>query len=193
MATADLFCFSHLPWSPARQRLLVPFARERRVFFVEAPVFGATRDRLTELQVAANIWRVPPRLCGTPDATAQTRAIGQLLMELCERRNIVNPVQWHLTPTTLALASHLPRSLVVYDAIDDVSRPAQLESPGCRAGDGATLIALDAPAHGWRDARVERLQTLMRDTENSMGASMRRVSQEHTRASSSALRGLASA
>ena len=40
----DLVCFSHLRWDFVYQRpqhLMSRFARERRVFFIEEPVFGS--------------------------------------------------------------------------------------------------------------------------------------------------------
>ena len=64
----DLVCYSHLRWDFVFQRpqqLLSRFARRRRVFFIEEPLFG---DRGPALDVSprdANVFVVAPQL---PDA-----------------------------------------------------------------------------------------------------------------------------
>ena len=45
----DLLCFSHLRWDFVFQRpqhLMIRFARERRVFYIEEPVIGSGPARL---------------------------------------------------------------------------------------------------------------------------------------------------
>ena len=173
MATADLFCFSPQRFNSGLHTLLAPFARERRVFFVEAPTFHAAEDGLKELQVAANIWRVPPRLRSETTPAEQMTSIGRLLAELCERQSIVSPVHWHLTPTTLPLAAHLPRSLVVYDCIDELC--ASPERLAAQPHKRAALFAVDAAAHAFRQSIIDRMQRLMKGAEASESPSTRRL------------------
>ncbi len=192
MAIADLFCFSPIRWSSGFHGLLASFARERRVFFVEAPSFGGSHDGIKELQVAANIWRVAPRLCAAEsESSEQTAIVGRLLAEMCERRGIVAPVHWHLTPTTLPLASCLPRSLVVYDRIDELSRSLQqprlalasaAASPsGSPARKRPPLYSVNATPHGWREATVDRMQRLMSEAESAAFPSPRRLARAEPR------------
>src|SRR5262245_53574687 len=78
----DIVCLSRLRWDFARQRpqhLMSLSARERRVFFVEEPVFGSTVPGLDIRRRACGVFVVTPRLReGSDDAEAP--AIAQRLL-----------------------------------------------------------------------------------------------------------------
>src|SRR5437016_2508006 len=65
-STHDLLCLSHLRWNFVHQRpqhLMTRFARERRVFFFEEPIFTSTNVmRLDISEQAENLWIVVPVL-----------------------------------------------------------------------------------------------------------------------------------
>ena len=173
MSVADLFCFSPLRFNAAMRALTGPFARDRRVFFVEAPHYGARQDGLSEQRVGNNLWRITPRLMSEQEAPAQMATIGRLLLDLCERHTIVAPAHWHLTPVTLPLAAQLPRSLVVYDSIDEMVRPANVEHLDAERAHAATFSA-DANAHAWREAAFARMHRFVTEAENAAAPTPRR-------------------
>jgi UDP-galactopyranose mutase len=119
----DLVCLSHLRWDFVYQRpqhLLSRCATERRVFFVEEPVFdGPTgidvRKRADGLHVA-----VPhlPRDIAPATAAASQR---MLLDEMFALHGIGDHALWYYTPMALPFSRHLSPLAVVYDCMDELS------------------------------------------------------------------------
>src|SRR5262245_22226645 len=73
--TPDLICLSHLRWDFVYQRpqhLLSRAAKERRVFFVEEPIFGDSGPRLDINPRDSGVWVVVPHL---PHGLNETEAI----------------------------------------------------------------------------------------------------------------------
>jgi UDP-galactopyranose mutase len=120
---SDLICFSHLRWNFVFQRpqhLMTRFARERRVFFIEEPRFGATDARL-DVTTAHGVTVAVPCLPDGLDASAVERLQRRLVNELVEQRRIRRPVLWFLTPLAWPIARDLAASAVVYDCMDELS------------------------------------------------------------------------
>ncbi len=118
----DLVCFSHLRWSFVFQRpqhLLSRYARERRVFYVEEPVFtDDSGDRLEVAKSAEGVHVVVPHLShATPDPEA---AQATLLSGLFEREAISRYVLWYYTPMALPLGRDLTPLATVYDCMDQL-------------------------------------------------------------------------
>ena len=71
----EIVCLSRLRWDFAGQRaqhLMSRSARERRVFFVEEPVFGATVPGLNIRRGDCGVFVVTPHMCeGADDAEAR--------------------------------------------------------------------------------------------------------------------------
>src|SRR5215468_7726079 len=82
----DIICLSRLRWDFAGQRprrLMSRSARERRVFFVEEPVFGSTVPGLDIRRSDGGVFVVTPRLReGSDDAEAPAVEQALLLDEL---------------------------------------------------------------------------------------------------------------
>lgn len=120
----DLVCLSHLRWGFVYQRpnhLMARAARERRVFFVEEPVFGVGPARMEVNHVAAALFVCVPHLPeGTEGRDAEARQ-RSLLHDLMRARGIERPGLWFYTPMTLPLAEGVDASLVVYDCMDELS------------------------------------------------------------------------
>lgn len=129
----DLICLSHLRWNFVFQRpqhLMSRFARARRVFFVEEPVFDSAQPHL---QVAVcphtNVHVVTPHLNADVNPT---RILGDLLKNMIVENGIDKPVVWYYTPMAMEF---FPRSVqtsaVVYDCMDELTMfrgaPQQLE------------------------------------------------------------------
>jgi hypothetical protein len=120
----DLICLSHLRWDFVFQRpnhLMMRCARERRVFFLEEPLFDADQPYLSVREVAPQLFVVTPRL--TSDTRGEAVIVSQkrALQELVESAHIQRPILWFYTPMALAFANDLPASLVVYDCMDELS------------------------------------------------------------------------
>src|SRR4051812_42967175 len=81
----DLVCFSHLRWDFVFQRpqhLLTRFARERRVFFIEEPIFSDDSNRLDVSYREDNLYVVVPRFS---HETAHSGRVESTLKELLDR------------------------------------------------------------------------------------------------------------
>jgi UDP-galactopyranose mutase len=119
----DLLCFSHLRWDFVYQRpqhLMSRFARDRRVFYVEEPVFGADEPRLEIRRQADGVAVVVPHL---PYAEpGQAEAMQRRLVDgLIADEGIGAHVAWFYTPMALGVAGHLRPRVTVFDCMDELS------------------------------------------------------------------------
>jgi UDP-galactopyranose mutase len=123
-AICDVVCLSHLRWGFVYQRpnhLMSRWARERRVLFVEEPLFDARTPRATLREAAPNLWTVVPHLpAGTPPRHAEGE-LRQLLDGVLERSHVRSPLLWFYSPMALAFARHLDAAVTVYDCMDELS------------------------------------------------------------------------
>jgi UDP-galactopyranose mutase len=120
----DLVCLSHLRWNFVFQRpqhLLSRFAKERRVFFFEEPVFGKGRARLQVTRSPEGVWVAVPHLPEGMDERSVLDAQQALLDELFHRHAVKRYVTWYYTPMALGFTRHLKPSAVVYDCMDELS------------------------------------------------------------------------
>jgi glycosyltransferase involved in cell wall biosynthesis len=120
----DLLCFSHLRWNFVFQRpqhLMTRCAAERRVFFMEEPVFGDVATPRLDIEQADGVEVVTPQLPhGFDDATIIS-VQRHLLDELMQRARITDFVAWYYTPMPLAFTDHLRPLATVYDCMDELS------------------------------------------------------------------------
>jgi len=96
------------------------FARNRRVFFVEEPVFGEGGPSLKmTVCPTTGVTVVTPLL---PNDTERTSTLKRLISELVVKERIVKPVAWFYTPmATEFFPRDLATSAVVYDCMDELS------------------------------------------------------------------------
>jgi glycosyltransferase involved in cell wall biosynthesis len=119
----DLICLSHLRWNFVFQRpqhLMSRFARQRRVFFVEEPLYG---DSAVQLDVricpSTKVCILTPRLQNDRD---QNGVLHDLLLNFAEREGINCPVAWFYTPMAITFfPMTLTPAAVVYDCMDQLS------------------------------------------------------------------------
>jgi len=121
----DLVCFSHLRWDFVFQRpqhLLRRAARDRRVFFVEEPIFdnGTMRLDITEREggVQVVVPHLPKGLCSQ---VAHDAVLRDLVLHLIDKKNLVDYIAWYYTPMALSFTSDLNPSAVIYDCMDELS------------------------------------------------------------------------
>jgi UDP-galactopyranose mutase len=121
----DLVCLSHLRWDFVYQRpqhLLSRFAKERRVFFVEEPIFkdGPMHLEVTERECGVRV--VVPRL---PKELVSEGALDSVQRGMIDRlfaeHNIDNYFLWYYTPMARVWTKHLQPAAIVYDCMDELS------------------------------------------------------------------------
>lgn len=121
----DLVCFSHLRWDFVYQRpqhLLSRAALDRRVFFIEEPIFinGSVRHEIHERDNGVRV--VVPYL---PEGLRSDVAIAAMMKEMTQRlfqqEAIADYVFWYYTPMALMFTDHLKPRASVYDCMDELS------------------------------------------------------------------------
>ena len=121
----DLVCLSHLRWDFVYQRpqhLLSRFAKERRVFYVEEPVFEEglmhleVRERDCGVRVV--VPHLPKEMVGEEALEAIQRA---MMIRLFTEQNITDHVLWYYTPMAVPWTRHLEPLATVYDCMDELS------------------------------------------------------------------------
>lgn len=120
----DLLCFSHLRWDFVFQRpqhLLTRCARQRRVFYVEEPVFDADVARMEVRLEESGVHVVVPHLPEADRADGGVSSQRRLLLELCQGYALKDYVLWFYTPMPLPAASELSPLATVYDCMDELS------------------------------------------------------------------------
>jgi UDP-galactopyranose mutase len=123
-----LLCFSHLRWDFVFQRpqqLMSRFAQDMTVVYWEEPV-EIGEDEAPMLRVRAaedhpNVRIVVPHLPSGLDEEAQTAALKRLLDAYSA--GLSRPiVAWYYTPMMLPFSRDLDASVVVFDAMDELSK-----------------------------------------------------------------------
>jgi len=121
-ADYDLICFSHLRWDFVYQRpqhLLSRFAKERRVFFVEEPLFHEHASTLDISPREDGLVVVKPYLEHGADVDA---AMPGLIDRLIAENNITDYVSWYYTPMMTAWTAHLKPKAIVFDVMTNCRR-----------------------------------------------------------------------
>lgn len=121
----DLICFSHLRWDFVYQRpqhLLKRSARDRRVFFVEEPIFDNGSMRIEIHERETNLKVVVPHLPqGLRSEVAKTAVLHDMVQRLLVDNNIQQYLAWYYTPMALDFTRHLRPLAVIYDCMDELS------------------------------------------------------------------------
>jgi UDP-galactopyranose mutase len=122
---ADLVCLSHLRWDFVYQRpqhLLSRCAKQRRVFFVEEPIFIQGPSRLEVSQREDGVYVVVPHLPEGLSSEVSVEAIQQAMIDrLFAEHQIRDYVLWYYTPMALGWTRHLKPLVTVYDCMDELS------------------------------------------------------------------------
>jgi UDP-galactopyranose mutase len=122
---ADLVCFSHLRWDFVYQRpqhLLTRCAKDRRVFFVEEPVFGNGSMQLEVRECQSGVRVVVPHLPnGLDSEVARTAVLKEMIQRLFVSNNIRDYLLWYYTPMALSFTDQLKPIACVYDCMDELS------------------------------------------------------------------------
>lgn len=121
----DLVCFSHLRWDFVFQRpqhLLTRCAKDRRVFFIEEPVYCNGSMRLDVRETDSGVYVVVPQL---PDGLRSEIAINAVMKEMTRQLfseyEIGEYIFWYYTPMALSYTDHFNPIASVYDCMDELS------------------------------------------------------------------------
>src|SRR5688572_4137605 len=120
----DVICFSHLRWDFVYQRpqhLMSRFAREKRVFILEEPVFTDTSPQLDITPRAENVYVAVPKLPHGFEAEKIPLQLRAFLGELLERYGIRHFLSWYYTPMMFEWSRDLEPLAIVYDCMDQLS------------------------------------------------------------------------
>lgn len=126
-----LLCFSHLRWDFVWQRpqhLMSRFARDREVYFIEEPLFDPQAGEPPDgarfaVHLDRGVMVVQP-ICRDPGPGQGPRLdemYARLTRRLVEERELEEYAAWFYTPMLLPAIRDLRPSLVVYDAMDELS------------------------------------------------------------------------
>lgn len=119
----DLLCFSHLRWNFVYQRpqhLLSRASQQRRVWFIEEPIYGDTER--TELRpVSDSLTVVVPHLKHGTSPDEAIRQQRDCVNQLLTGHNIHDFMAWYYTPMALSFSNHLTPRLTIYDCMDELS------------------------------------------------------------------------
>jgi len=123
--TSDLLVFSHLRWNFVYQRpqhLMSRFAKYRRVFFFEEPVFEHLDEpELRMSRDGSGVKVVVPHLPFELSADSVEVCLVNAVDELLSAENIEDYTSWFYTPMALTFTRHLSPVVVVYDCMDELS------------------------------------------------------------------------
>jgi UDP-galactopyranose mutase len=120
----DLICLSHLRWDFVYQRpqhLLTRCAKQRRVFFVEEPIFGAGPISVDVTRRDSGVWVVVPHLPSSLTPEKIDAAQQGLLDFLIGKYAINDYILWYYTPMALGFTRHLKPAATIYDCMDELS------------------------------------------------------------------------
>jgi glycosyltransferase involved in cell wall biosynthesis len=121
----DLICLSHLRWGFVFQRpqhLMSRFARTRRVFFLEEPLFEDTEPHLRSSvcpKTGVHV-QTPVLPCGL-NRHQIVDLQRNLLKSILEKNQITDYITWYYTPMARDFASDLKPRVTVYDCMDELS------------------------------------------------------------------------
>ena len=120
----DLVCLSHLRWRFVFQRpqhLMTRAARDRRVYFVEEPLYSpATVPHMTR-DVDGNVTILVPQLPSGLDEAAIASTQQALLDDVLAKERVTDYLLWYYTPMAMAFTRHLTPLAIVFDCMDELS------------------------------------------------------------------------
>ena len=121
--SSDLLVFSHHRWDQLfhrPQHLFTRYAKYRRVFFVESPIFGMTEiPRLFLKETTENVLTVVPHLPHEFGPMQMETLLADLVDELIYEEELIDFTVWYDSPKAWAYTQHLTPEAVIYDCDQD--------------------------------------------------------------------------
>ncbi|MCM2352032.1 MAG: glycosyltransferase [Pseudobdellovibrio sp.] len=132
MIKNDLLAFSQTRWGFVYQRtqqLLSRYAKHRRVFFIEEPIFADTNQiSYRKVFAESGIEVIKPILPQELTENEQHEALKRVVDDLIEDEFIINFSVWYDTTKAIDYSRHLSPISTIYDCISESSpeNPAEL-------------------------------------------------------------------
>lgn len=146
-SSTDLLCFSQLRWDFVFQRphhLMMRAARERRVWYVEEPVFDHDGPRLIVEGREPGLSMIRPVIPPDWPEAEVDAAVSLLLRQFVDNERIDRPTAWYYTPMALPWTEWLEPEVTVYDCMDELSAfrfaPRRLGALEARLLAGADVV-----------------------------------------------------
>lgn len=121
----DLVCLSHLRWDFVFQRpqhLMTRYAKHRRVFFVEEPIFDECSTPYMEVSPRQrHLYLVTPHFPRDRDRESISPATEKLLNGVLRDHDIQDFTLWYYTPMALEFSRSLNPDYIIYDCMDELS------------------------------------------------------------------------
>lgn len=117
-----IVCFSHLRWAFTFQRpnhLMSRFSNERRVFYIEEPIFDSPVP-VVSTESVCGVTVCVPHLPDTNEGRSEAE-LARLIADFLTEHEVVRPVLWFYTPMALPFADGIRASAIVYDCMDELS------------------------------------------------------------------------
>jgi UDP-galactopyranose mutase len=124
----DVICLSLMRWDSVYQRpqeIMSRIGRQRRVFFVEEPIFDTIIPHLSLEEIASGVQLVTPRMPEAAPPTCEV-VLRELMNQLVLGEEIEQPVLWFYSPLALAYTHHLHAGAVVYDCMDELAAGSEI-------------------------------------------------------------------
>jgi hypothetical protein len=161
IAAYDLVCFCPERWDTAsdrRHELLRRIAIERRVFWIEPPIYRGDRPWIEVHTASGPVHVVVPRLPADAHEDEARLMQRRLLSTLDEERGHRRFAAWYGSPSSLPSSRHLHPLATIYDCAAGEPAPAHLETELLRRAQ--LVLVADEPTalrHRARHANVHRL------------------------------------
>lgn len=120
----DLICLSHLRWDYVYQRpqhLISRFTPQRRVFFVEEPIFDSDTPRLEVTPRPNNMKVLVAHLPLGLTEEEHGQMYRKMLDEFMAENAVSDYVLWYYTPMMVSWTDTLTPKAVVFDVMDELS------------------------------------------------------------------------
>ena len=103
------------------QHLMTRCAAERRVYFIEEPIWGDSSSPRLHLEAIDGVTVVTPHVPHGLDDERLISTQRRLLDDLIDQEQITDFVAWYYTPMLLAFSDHLAPLATIYDCMDELS------------------------------------------------------------------------
>lgn len=120
----DVICFSHLRWDFVYQRpqhLMSRFGKERRVFFIEEPIFDGFKAHWDISERETGVFVCVPHLSSETKPDSIDVMMLYLVNLLISEQAVEDYILWMYTPMMLPWWKELKPKAVVYDCMDQLS------------------------------------------------------------------------
>ncbi|RYZ76708.1 MAG: glycosyltransferase family 1 protein, partial [Proteobacteria bacterium] len=124
-SSLPLLVFSHLRWDFVFQRpqhLMTRYAKTRRVYFIEEPIFeDAIAPHMKTSERAGGVLIAVPALPHGMSYEEINAELKNLVNGLIRDEKIGRFATWYYTPMALSFTDHLKPEVVMYDCMDELS------------------------------------------------------------------------